>query len=75
MSELGLIPSAPVSAAVVAKLEEALELARAGKLSSVAIAYVDREGYIASGWSEPPSGGHLLGAVAHLQYRLAEALA
>lgn len=68
--ELRAIDAEPLGADVVAKLEEALEAARAGELSSVAIAVVYRDGSTGTSWSKAPSVGLLVGSTARLQHRL-----
>jgi hypothetical protein len=69
-----VLDAEPVStSAVIEKLEEALEQARSGQLSSVAIAVVYRDGCTGRSWSPPPSRSCLIGAVARLQHGLIEA--
>lgn len=71
MSEpLKLIPAEPVGEDVMRRISEAMEAAGRGEISSIAIAYVDREGVITSGWSTPPSMGLLVGAVSSLLYKM-----
>lgn len=55
---------------VIERLEEALEQAREGKVSSVAIALVYRNGSTNTAWSHPPNMMLLAGAVHHLGWRL-----
>lgn len=68
--KLRVIDAEPLGEDVVQKLEEALVEARAGKLSSVAVAVVYRDGCTGTSWSNPPSIGLLLAAATRLQYRL-----
>ena len=70
MSELEVINAEPLGDDIVGKFEEALERARAGELSSAAIAVVYRDGSTGSSWSKPSSLGLLLGSVTRLQSRL-----
>jgi hypothetical protein len=55
---------------VIAKLEEALERARAGEIVAIAIAAVLDDGGIAGAWSKCNPCGPLIGAVACLQHNL-----
>ena len=70
MADLHVLPCEPLGQTVVEKLEQVLELAREGKISSVAIAWVDREGRAHECWSYSPSTGTLVGAIQSLAYRL-----
>jgi hypothetical protein len=72
MSNLVELKTRPVlvNESVVARLEEVLAEARAGKIASVAIAGVESDGSIVSAWSETDDFGKLLGAVARLQFRI-----
>lgn len=70
MAELHAIEPESVSPDLIMTIEELLEKARAGELSSVAVAYVYRDGTIGRGWSTPPCFGALLGAVSRLQHRM-----
>ena len=67
-----LIPldSAPVGEGVVERLEETLALAREGRISSVAIAIVYRDGSTGDCRSTLPSIGTMAGAVSILHSRL-----
>jgi hypothetical protein len=60
----------PAGADIIDRLEEVLELARKGELSSVAIATVYRDGAPGRSWSTPPSHTLLIGSVARLQHAL-----
>lgn len=55
---------------VVARLEEVLAEAKAGKITGVAIATLDVDGSLGAAWSETDEFGRLLSAVARLQYRI-----
>ena len=70
MAELVAIEPEGVSPDLIETLEAVLEKARAGELSSVAVAYVYRDGTIGRGWSTPPCYGTLVGAVSGLQHRM-----
>ena len=70
MADLHTISAEPPSKDAVAVIERVLTEAREGRISSVAIAHVDREGCVTAEWSKPPSVGLLLGAVARLAHRL-----
>lgn len=69
-ADLRVIDAEPAGANTVAMLEDALEAARNGQLSSAAIAVVYRDGTTGRAWSEAPSFSCLLGAVARLQMAL-----
>lgn len=70
MTELAIIESEAISPDLVPLLEDLLERARAGEISSVAAAYVYRDGSIGKSWSTPPCFGTLLGAVSRLAHRM-----
>ena len=55
---------------VIQKLEEALAMAREGKIVGVAVAYVSNDGAVGTGFSRSECAGSLMGAVALLQHRL-----
>lgn len=74
MAELRAITCEPPGLDIVPLLESLIERAKAGELSSVAVAYVSREGVTNQEWSTAPSIGTLIGSVAVLQHRLAERL-
>ena len=67
---LSVIEAEPVGADVIDRLEELLEKARAGEISSVAAAVVYRDGSTGSCWSSAPSFGLLIGSTAVLQANL-----
>lgn len=69
---LRVLDAEPVCSSTVEKLEEALELAKAGELSSVALAFVYRDGSSGARWSYAPSLSCLIGAIARLQHELLE---
>jgi hypothetical protein len=68
--ELHAIDAEPPGADVIEKLEEALATAREGKLSSVAIAVVYRDGKTGRSWSNAPSVPLLIGSIARLEAAL-----
>lgn len=70
MTEVRVLDSAPISDATVPLLEDMLERAKAGQLSSVAVAVVYRDGSTGDAWSNPPSVATLIGAVTIMQTRL-----
>jgi hypothetical protein len=72
MTALRVIEAEPVGGDIVDKLQTALNEALAGRLSSVAIAVVYRDGATGSSWSEAPSLGLLLGSATLLQARIAK---
>lgn len=67
-AELRVLTAEPLGEGIVELLERYLEDAKAGKLSSLAIAAVDREGCMDCGWSLAPPAGLLMGAIARLQH-------
>lgn len=69
-AELRVIDAEPIGEDAAARLEEALEQVRNGAVSSVGLALVYRDGSTGTCWSEAPSIGTLIGAVARLQHRL-----
>lgn len=64
-----LEPESP-AANVIETLEEALAAARAGELSSVAIALVYRDGSAGALWSDLPSRVAALGSVSRLAHKI-----
>jgi hypothetical protein len=74
MAEIEVLDSEPVSAHVIETLQEALDEARSGSISSVAIACVRRDGCVGNAWSKAPRMSALIGSVARLQYAMIEAL-
>lgn len=70
MADLVPLDAEPPGEGVVALLEQWLDMARAGRLSSVAIAGVYRDGDTGDGWSRLHSLPTQIGAVAILQAKL-----
>lgn len=66
-AKLKVIECEPIGESVVERLEEVLEKAYAGEISSVAIAVVYRDGSTGSAWSRMPSVSTMIGAVARMQ--------
>lgn len=71
--KLTVLEAEPLGAGIIERLERALEMAKRGELSSIAIALVYRDGCAGSVYSEPPSMTALIGSIARLQYRLMRA--
>lgn len=67
---LTTIDAEPLGANVISTLEETLAMARQGKLSSVGVVVVYRDGSTGTGWSSAPSMGLLIAATVRLQHRL-----
>jgi len=67
MSDLVPLDPRPLGEDIVALLEEWLDHARAGKLSSIAIAGVFRDGNTGRAWSELHSISAQIGAIALMQ--------
>ena len=67
---LHLLYSEPLGTDVVERLEEVLEKARAGEISSVAIAVVDRTGTTRHNYSGMPSLALMLGSISRLAHAL-----
>lgn len=67
---LRVIEAEPAGSEIIERLEEALEKARAGELSSIAIATVYRDGCVGKSWSSPPNASLLIGSIARLQAAL-----
>jgi hypothetical protein len=70
VTDLSVIDCEPPNLGTIEALERMLDLARAGDLSSVAIAFVRRDGCTGNDFSDPPSRATLIGAVAMLQAEL-----
>lgn len=70
MADLRAIDAEPLAANIIEVLEEALNRARAGKLSSVGLALVYRDGTIGAMWSDLPSRPAMLGSVSRLAHKL-----
>ncbi len=69
-AKLRVLEAEPIAEDVIAKLEEALERAKLGELSSVAIAVVYRSGCSGQSWSQCQSLPALIGSVATLNHKL-----
>lgn len=65
-ADVEVLQSEPVGEDVIAKLEEVLVQAREGKISSVAIAVVFRDGASGRSWSTAPRITALAGSIALL---------
>jgi len=70
MADLVALEPEPLGENVIATLERALELARAGELSSVAIALVHRDGCAQALWSDAANMLLLIGSVGRLGHKL-----
>lgn len=69
MSKLHVITAEPDgSKSVIERLEETLEKAKVGELSSVAIAVVYRDGCTSRCWSDAPSMATLIGSVGMMHH-------
>lgn len=69
-ADVKVIDAEPLGTDVIAKLEEALDFARKGQISSVGLAVVYRDGSTGTSWSQAPSVGLLIAAATRLQHRL-----
>lgn len=69
-AQLTAIDAEPLGGEIIERLEEALEKARAGELSSVAVCVVYRDGSTGNSWSTAPSLALLIASAARLQHRL-----
>jgi hypothetical protein len=69
-AELHEILPEPPGESIVERLEEALELAREGKLSAVALALVYRDGNTGSSYSKLGNVSAMVGALQRLQFSL-----
>ena len=70
MPRLTVIDPEPPAPDLIATLERALEQARAGDLSSVALAFVHRDGAVSAEWSTLPSRPAMLGSISRLAHRI-----
>jgi hypothetical protein len=61
---------ASINESVIARLEDVLAEARAGKITAIAIAGLEIGGAIIAAWSETDDFGRLLGAVSRLEFRI-----
>lgn len=68
--ELRVINAEPLGESIIPLLEQALEQARAGELSSVALAKVYRDGSGGHAYSHAPSAGLLIGTITRMQAAL-----
>jgi hypothetical protein len=68
--DLRAIDVEPVSASVLAYLEDLTERARAGEFSTIAVAYVYRDGSTGSGHSDAHNLAAIVGAVEALKTKL-----
>jgi hypothetical protein len=73
MAELHALSAEPLGIGLIEVLEEALAQARAGQLSAVAIAKVDRGGAVSGTHSKLPSRPVMLGALAFLTHDIISA--
>jgi hypothetical protein len=69
-AELHEIKPEPPAESAIERLEEALELAREGKLSAVALALVYRDGNTGSSYSKLGNVSAMVGALERLQFSL-----
>lgn len=74
MASLISIDAEPAGGDVVERIEEVLAMARAGELSSIAMALVYRDGSIGHCRSRAPSRGLMLGALSRCMHKLNEAM-
>lgn len=70
MPAFTVIDPEPPAQNVIATLERALEQARAGDLSSVALAFVHRDGAVSAEWSALPSRPAMLGSISRLAHKI-----
>ncbi len=70
MTNLRAFDPEPAAANVIETLEAALAEAREGRLSSVAIASVYRDGDAGCTWSELPSRFAMLGSISRLAHKI-----
>lgn len=70
MPDLHAINVEPVSESVLAYLADLTERAKAGEFSTIAVAYVYRDGSTGSGHSDAHNLAAIVGAVAALQTKL-----
>jgi hypothetical protein len=70
MAELVVIEPEDEGEGLEAMLDRLLGRVRAGEISSIAVAYVGRDGRAGSMWSEAPSFAAQLGAVHRLAHQL-----
>ena len=70
MPPLSVIDAEPPAQDVIVTLERALEQARAGVLSSVALAFVHRDGAVSAEWSGLPWRPAMLGSISRLAHKI-----
>lgn len=70
MAELRAIDPEPLGKSVIDVLEHVLAKAKAGELSSVAVAYIHRDAAPGWNWSEVPNSSTLIGAIERLKHDL-----
>jgi hypothetical protein len=70
MAELIAIDPEPASASVVDYLEHLIERARLGQFSSIAAAYVYRDGTTGSGYSDQHNLATMVGSIEALKVKL-----
>lgn len=70
MPELTVLPSHDRAEDVVPVLERALELAKAGDVSAVAVAMVMSDGHGKHMWSKLPSFLAMIGTIDRLKFKL-----
>jgi hypothetical protein len=73
-AELKVLQAEPLGNDLVIVLEEALEMARDGRLSSVAVCGVFRDGCTWQMHSDAPSAGLMIASLAILQHKLMDAV-
>lgn len=70
MPPFTVIDAEPPAQDVIATLERALRQARDGELSSVALAFVHRDGAVSAEWSSLPSRPAMLGSISRLAHKI-----
>lgn len=68
--KLRVIDAEPMGEGIIERLEWALEMAKDGKLSSVAIAVVERDGSPDWRWSDAPNVSLLIGSIERMKHRI-----
>lgn len=66
-ADLKVIDAEPLGAGVKERLEHVMELASKGEISSLAIAWVNRDGSPGWRWSHAPNTSTLIGAIERLK--------
>lgn len=69
-AELREITAEPLGEGMIEMLEEIMAEVREGRISSLAVAQVYRDGTTCARWSHLPSYGMMLGAVTRLLHRI-----